>query len=617
MTDVFVPTMMHPSVESPDSVWFRTFAILKPGVSAEPVRQRLRAVFRRFREEQVKSFGGLLSKQAIENYISERMLLEPAATGVSEMQRQYSRPLAVLGVLVALVLLIACANVANLMIAQAVSRSRELALRVSIGAGRFRLVQLVLVESAWLGFVSAAVGVLFAGWAAPFVVSRINPPDRPALLALSADWRVLGFITAAAVGVTVLFALAPALRASAVKPASALKGGDQPRLRSRTMPSLIAIQSTFCFFVLFVAGLFLVTAERLSSQPTGFSAERILNLDTAAQQPQPPAFWDQVVQHLHAVPGVESAALAGWPLMSGASSLNYISASGGAPGPDPAWSLDISPGWLEAMRIPLIRGRDFRADDAYPKVAIVNQAFAKRYFPDQNPLGKSFANGDGNARLEIVGLVADARYTDMRGPIAPTVYVPFRYLDAKGAIRSRLVATLIVRTASPNPLVLASLLRREVPHTRSEFRVSNIRTQEELNQSQTIREQFLALLALFFAAVALLLAAVGLYGVLEYSVHGRRREIAIRLAIGAPAADIARRVTFAVFAMVLAGAAAGLALGLGSARYLGTLLFQVKSTDLSALAIPSLAMLLAALAAALPAVFHAIRTDPADTLRAE
>lgn len=384
------------------------------------------------------------------------------------------------------------------------------------------------------------------------------------------------------------------------------------------MQSLIAIQSAFCFFVIFGAGLFVATAERLSHQPTGFAANQLLNLDTVAQKDQPPAFWDQVVQHLRAVPGVEKAALADWALMSGSASVDFIRISGGIPSADPTWLLAVSPGWLEALRIPLIDGRDFRADDVSPKVAIVNQAFVKRYFPGQNPLGKSFATGDGNARLEIVGEAADARYTDMRGPIAPTAYIPSRYLDPKGGgIQPRSTATLIVRTATPNPLALASILRREVPRARSEFRVSNIRTQEELNQSQTIRERLLALLASFFAAVALLLAAIGLYGVLEYSVHTRRREIGIRMAIGAPATDIALRVTVAVFSMVLLGAAAGLALGLGSARYVAALLYQVKATDLSALTIPSITMLAAALVAALPAVTRALRIDPADVLRSE
>ena len=194
--------------------------------------------------------------------------------------------------------LIASVNVANLMAAQAAVRAREMALRVSIGAGPWRLMQLVLVESAWLAFLAAAIGALFAWWSAPFVVSRINPPDNPARLFLPADWRVLGFAAALALGVTILFGLAPALRASAVTPASALKGGEDPHARHRVMNALIAVQVAFCSVVLFVAGLFVATFDRLSHQPTGFSSERLLTLDTVARRPQSPVLWDQVAEHL-------------------------------------------------------------------------------------------------------------------------------------------------------------------------------------------------------------------------------------------------------------------------------------------------------------------------------
>jgi putative ABC transport system permease protein len=205
----------------------------------------------------------------------------------------------------------------------------------------------------------------------------------------------------------------------------------------------------------------------------------------------------------------------------------------------------------------------------------------------------------------------------MREPITPTAYVPFSSIDAKGGLRPIYAGTLIVRTSNSNPLALASMLRREVSRARPGFRVSNIRTQKEIVQSQTVRERLLAMLALFFAVVALLLAGVGLYGVLDYSVLQRRREIGIRMAIGAQASNVARQVTADVFSMVLAGALAGVALGMASARYIETLLYKVKATDLSVLTLPSLAILAAALLAALPAVIRAVRIDPATILRAE
>jgi predicted permease len=613
MVDVWVPTMMNSMVEEPNSNWFRTLVKLKRVIPSDPVRERLRAVFRAFRNEQAKRWVGA-PKRAVENFINQKLLLEPAASGSSDMQHDYRHVLIALGVLVLLVLLIACANVANLMTAQAASRAREMALRVSIGAGPWRLVQLVFIEGAWLGLFSGAIGGFLARWSAPWLVSRINPPDRPARLALPADWRVLGFSLALTFGVMLLFTLAPALRAAGVKPASTLKGGN-PHTRCKMMHTLIALQSAFCFYVILAASLYVATFDRLSHQTTGFSAERLLNVGIVAQRDQPAEFWEQVVAHVRQIRGVETAALSGFALMSGTGWNRFISIEGGRSSQEPIWLVNVSPGWLAAMRIPLIDGRDFRPEDTSPKVAIVNRAFAKRYFPGRNPIGKSFGNGDGKQPQKIVGVVGDARYTDMRGPIPPTAYVPFRSLDPNGPPRS--TADLVVRTTTANPLVLASILRRELSRANPGLRVSNTLTQQELVDAQTLRERLLAMLALFFAAVALLLAGIGLYGVLEYSVHSRRREIAIRLAIGAPSADIARRITFAVFAMVLTGAASGLALGLGSARYLNTLLFQVKSTDLSSLAIPTSAMLATALAAALPAVFHAIATDPAETLRAE
>ncbi|MGA2594625.1 MAG: ABC transporter permease, partial [Bryobacteraceae bacterium] len=291
VTDIFVPTMMHPAVTHDDWTWHRTLARLKPGAAIEPVRAKLNATSRAFEEERAKGFTGM-SKQDIEKFLDQRLVLEPAAAGASEMQNEYLRSLVALGVLVALVLLIACANVANLMTAQAAARAREMALRVSIGAGRWRLVQLVLVESFILAFLAAAMGGLFAWWSAPFVVGRINPPDNPARLFLPADWRVLGFGLALTLGVMLLFGLTPALRASAIKPARALKGGEDPHSRRRMMHALIAAQVAFCFLVLFVAGLFAATFERLSHRPTGFDADRLLTLDTVTQRAESPVFWD-------------------------------------------------------------------------------------------------------------------------------------------------------------------------------------------------------------------------------------------------------------------------------------------------------------------------------------
>jgi predicted permease len=619
--DVFVPTMMHPGAVRPDWTWMRTLARVNPGVPLEPLRAKLDATSRAFEEERAKGFRGM-PKKVLEEFLNQRLLLQPAASGASDMQSDYHTSLAALGVLVALVLLIACANVANLMTAQAAARAREMALRVSIGAGRRRLVRLVLIESAWLAFLAAALGGLFAWWSAPVVVDMINPPDDPARLVLPADWRVVGFGLALTVGVMLLFGLAPALRASAVQPVSALKGGQDPHSRRRLMHALIAVQTAFCFLVLFVAGLFVATFQRLSNRPTGFSADRLLTLDTIARRPQPQVYWNQTMQHLRELPGVESVALASSTLMGGWSWNNSVSVGGAPPNGVLSYFMSVSPGWLETMKIPLIAGRDFRPSDTYPGMALVNQTFAKEYFNGENPVGKSFDMVFDNGKsvhFEVVGLVGDVCYRDVHEPILPQAYYPFQSLDSKNALKlkGQEQGTFIVRTASANPLAMASILRREVPRAWPEFRVSNIRTQLEINQSHTVRERLLARLAFFFGVVALLLAGVGLYGVLDYSVLQRRREVAIRMALGARAGHIARRVTADVFSMVIAGALAGLALGFASVRYVESLLYQVRPTDPRMLALPVLTILAAALVAALPPVIRAVRVDPALMLRAE
>ena len=314
------------TLASLNNFWLRTLVQLKPGIVAEPVQENC-AQPSRHSEERVKGFPAQ-SKRDRERFFQEKLLLEPAAAGRSNMQREYRQALGTLGLLVALVLLIACANVANLMTARAAARAREMALRVSIGAGRWRLVQLVLVESAWLAFLATALGAAFAWWSAPLIVGMINPPVYAARLVLPADWRVLGFGLAVASCVTFLFGLTPALRASAVKPASALKGGEDPHSRRRVMHGLIAAQVAFCFLVLFVAKMFVATFERLTSQPSGFSAERILNLETVTPVRSLRPIGTRW-RNICTVPGsVEKVALIGWPLMSGESAVGNISING-------------------------------------------------------------------------------------------------------------------------------------------------------------------------------------------------------------------------------------------------------------------------------------------------
>ena len=596
--DIFLPSMMQAMVDNPVAAIFRVFAQLSPPASIEPVRDHLVAVLR--------------SMSANPAQAPRTLEVESAVAGASNMRTNYRQAIAALAILVALVLLIACANVANLMSAQAAARSREMALRVAVGAGRGRLVQLVLVESAMLAFFAAALGALFAIWSGPFVVARINPPDTPARLFLSADWRVLVFGLALTVSVIVLFGLAPALRAPHIQPAGAIKSGGSRRL----MNALIAAQAAFCFLVLFVAGLFVTTFDRLSRQTTGISAERLLNLNVTTLKPaEPLVLWDQVAERLRKVPGVESAAFSDWPVLDGYSFKQTDVSINGAPSNGvTAWTVNVSAGWIGALKIPLLAGRDLRTTDA-PGAVIVNEEFAKAFFGGGNPVGETFYftwQAFAGQRLTIVGLVRNARYRYLREPMLPVVYTNIH--DGKGMLST---GTFVVRTAAANPLALASILRQEIPRANPEFRVSGMQTQQGLIDAQSVRERLLAMLAFFFAIVALLLAGVGLYGVLDYSVFQRRREISIRIAVGARAHNIVRGLAGETLGIALAGAIAGLALGLGCAHYIESLLYQVEATDAGALAIPSLALLVTAIIAALPPAIRAAGTDPAQVLRAE
>jgi putative ABC transport system permease protein len=616
--DIFVPTVMHSCAARSDCTWITTLIILRPGITAEPIRQKLAAISHAFEAKRLSGETGL-SAETLKNVLANQVLLTSAPNGASGMQATYGPALAALSALVFMVLLIACANVANLMTAQAAARAREMALRVSIGAGRGRLVQMVLVESALLALASAIGGALFAWWSAPFVISLINPPDNPVRLDLPADWRVLLFAIGLTLAVVLLFGLLPALRASSVQPASVLKGGDDPHSRRRVMQAMVAAQVAFCFVVLFVAGLFVATFQRISNTPLGFSPERLLILRTASRPAQPQVSWDQLADHLRAMAGVERVAQASWPLMNETAWNDSISLNGGPPSTDLAYFLNISPGWLDTMKIPLLAGRDLRNNDAYPNVAIVNQTFARKFLNDEHPVGRFFekASDDGKRyRMQVIGIVPDSYYSDIHTPILPVVYVPLHSVDASGKLRPQDGETFIVRTTA-DPLALASALREEVPRVSSQFRVSNVFTQEELDQLQTIRERLLAMLAFFFGAVALLLAGIGLYGVLNYSLLQREREFGIRLALGARAAHIAREVTAGIASAVLLGAVAGLTLGLISTRWIASLLYQVKATDPAMLALPSIVILTAAALVAIPAVLRALHIDPVAMLRAE
>jgi predicted permease len=620
VTDIFLPLSMNSMASEDRADWHRIFLMLKPGANPakvlEPMRQHLSAVNHAFGSACTTCYRGE-TRASIERFLNQTLVLTPAGAGISDLQKEYRRFLLILGLMVALVLIIACVNVANMMTAQAAARAQEMALRISIGAGRRRLVQLILIQSALLAILASVVGAFFAAWSAPFVLGLVNPPDNPARLDLPADWRVLLFGFGLTILIVLLLGLLPALRASAVRPVAALKGGENPHSPRRLMRGAIALQVAFCVLVLFLSSLFVLSFQRLQNRPLGFSTDRLLLLETVAGKGQLPVVWNQTAEALRAAPGVDSVAISGWPILGRIRINSEISINGASPSPTPAFFLNISPGWISTMKIPLISGHDFRSQDTSPGAAIINETFAKTFFPGQDPIGRTFERGTKQPVNKIIGVTPDIPDHDLREADGAVFYVPFNQIDDKSIPSPASFATFVIHTEARNPLALADSLRQLIAHRHNGLRVSNVTTELDLVRDQTVRERLIATLAAFFAAVALLLAGIGLYAVLNYSVLQRRREIGIRMAIGSPRTSIVRLVTLDVFVMIALGGCTGIALGFGASRYVQSLFYQVKATDADIIALPVCAILLTALLATLPAVLRALRTNPTEILRVE
>lgn len=616
LIDVWMPSMMQSAevLTNPGHHWLRIFGRLKPGVPPDQARAVLQATFTNFRRDRARLvFRPDEPRDRVERYVSTDLNLRSGATGLSALRRNFERPLWILAVVVGLVLLIAGSNVANLFLARAAAREHEMSLRLSIGAGRRRLIQQVLIESGLVATVACVFALLFAYAAAPAVVRMLAPAEYPAYLDLHVSWRLLAFLSVLGLLTTVLFGLAPALRASGVAPIDALKAaGERAVSRAPLLRPLVALQAGFSLAVLFIGGLLLLSFGKLTNIDLGFVKSGVLLLELEARELKDPeqahAAAVRLVDHMRRVPGVDAASLAGFALFGGSGWTNNIRIPGQSPEAFEPHYLAVSPGFFETMRIPLLEGRSVEARDAEPenpRAVVVNEAFARRYFGGR-AVGQAFGRVDKVlAEQRIVGVVGNAKYRDLRAPAPPTVYVPLRGLG-----------TLHVRTAG-DPLRLTSTLRREVHAIHPALRVTDVHLQSTLIDNNLLRERLLALLSGFFALVGLLLAAIGLYGVLSYSVVQRTREIGIRIALGARHSTIIRSVLSEVGTMMILGAAGGLASGLYLARFVRTLLHEVEPLDLWSIALPLAALLAAATLAAVPPARRATRVDPIVALRYE
>jgi len=620
MTDLWAPAMMwdDDSIVEPGWTWLRVWGRLLPGKTGDQAQAALQPVFTDFQRERSSHLPADEPRDRLEAFSNAPLLLRSAANGPSGLRKNFERPLWVLAVIAVLVVLIACSNVASLLIARAVTRDREMALRVSIGAGRGRLIQQTLIESMILSIASCLGGAILASVAGPTIVDMLSTSIRAVRLDLRLDWRVLGFLTAAGCVTTVLFGLAPAWRAWGISPNAVLKPGSG-KLAGRIglFRPLVAAETAFSVLVLFVAGLFLISFSKLVRIDLGFEPLNVTVIEVEARElrmesSQAPVVWQQVLDRVKESPGVQSASLSGWGLFQGSSSNSDVRIPGRTVDPFQPYSLPVSPNFFETMGIRLLAGRDFDWRDGQPEApsaVIVNERFAQRYFPNQAALGKRFfvlEKGKTFAQ-DIVGIAGDAKYLSVRNETPPTVYSPLGPANWFSIqVRSNL-----------NPDILAPLLRQALPRVHPAFRISSITPQSTLVDNTLVRERVLALLSGFFSIAAVVLVTVGLYGVLSYGVVQRTREIGIRVALGARPLGVVAMVLSETGRVTLVGLVLGLAGGIFASRFIAALLYDVRPSDIWSIAMPLLTLLIVCSLSALLPALRAARVDPTTTLRHE
>jgi putative ABC transport system permease protein len=622
-TDVWLPTLMFTpeALESNGWQWMRIWGRLERGTSADQLRAMLQPVFTADLQDRVARFMPADEPaDRVRRYLHTPIHVASAANGPSDLRNDFTRPLWILTVVVALVLLIACSNVANLLLARITARDHEMALRLSIGAGRGRLIQQLLIESGLIAVAASIIGALLGAASAPIVVEMLSTTAAKVYLDLQPNASFFAFVVLLCGFATALFGLLPALRASGTTPSGALKSGTlRASARIGLLRPLIAAQVGFSFVVLFVAGLLLVTFQKLNSMDLGFAKEGVVLCRVEARTlkkggEKARIAWQQLAERVRQLNGVQAASTSMWALFQGWSWSENVRVPGRKPDGSSPNYLGVSPGFLETMQISLLSGRDFTYHDADPENpvnVIVNQAFVRRYFPGQSPLGMQFSRQEENKTWipqVIVGIVRDARYNDLREAPPATVYVPTR---SQGGEQS-----LEVRT-SLDPATLTSMLRTELPRVYPGMRLTEVYRQSEFIRNKLTRERLLALLSGFFAIVAMTLAAIGLYGVLNYAVAQRTREIGIRVALGAGQGRTIALVLRNIVWMVAIGLAGGVALGLGLGQFLTTLLFEIKPSDFWGIALPLLCLIAGSALASVPAAIRAARVDPSVALRWE
>ena len=552
--------------------------------------------------------------------LAQHLALEACGRGFSTLRKSFSKPLAALLVMVGLVLLIACANVANLLLARASGRRQEVAVRLSIGAGRWRLVRQFLAESALLAVLGALVGLLLAKGAMAFLIGQVFEGASVVPISVAPDLRVVSFTLGLTLITTLLFGLLPAIRGTDVELSTAMKAGGQTThgsVRSGGMKLLVASQVALSLVVLVASGVFARSFRQLLLQDRGFDRDNVIAIfinpkSAGFTQEQLPALYRNLVERIDAVPGVRSAAVTEDGLVSGSKSISGVEVAGYRKRPDEQIEFQVDSvglNYFGTVGMRLVEGRDFtwRDNERAPKVAIVNETLARRYFPGRSALGQRF--GDGPTDVQVVGVVADSLVNDVHEPVPTMAWYPI-------AQHAEYIRTIMVRAAG-NPDAVEAQLRTAVAQAAPGLPVRNIRTLEDQIRSNLVEERLMVELTTAFGALALLLAAVGLYGVMAYSVARRTSEFGIRMALGARRAEVLWKILGESSLIVAIGLACGLPLMLVAMRLVNSMLFGVSAADpLTVSVATAVLVVVALLAAALPA-FRASRVDPMVALRYE
>lgn len=627
--DVAIPLGTEPLVRPRDHAldgrsvwWMNIMGRLPPGDTAEHATARLQALQPQIRDATLPP-GRTAADQA--RYLAEPFVLVPAPGGRSPLRRLYGEPLTALLWVAALVLLIASANIANLLMAHAASRRRELTLRLALGASRLRIARQLLGESLILAGAGAVLGATFAVWGSRMLVGQLTTSANRVQIDLGLDWRVLAFTTAVTAVAAVLFGVAPALGISQLSPNDALqeRSGAIEGRRSLRHASVV-LQVALSLTLVVAAGLFTRTFVALASRDAGFSRGGVLLVgvdlgrNPVSGRDRIPLF-ERFLERTRAVPGVAHAAVSYTTPMARAGWNTFIAVPPGSPltrRERSSWINAITPGWFDTFGLRLSAGRDFDARDrgGAPIVAIVNRAFAARFLPGANPLGATFTTiGPGaasaNPSYTVIGVVEDAVYRSLRAPMEPTMYLPVGQWEGPAA-----VVTIGVRSAGGNAASLAHAVAAAI-ESEDRTAVLSFRTIEEQVSASLVQERLIATLAGFFGALGLLLAAVGLYGVTSFAVTSRCAEIGIRMALGASATGVVAVVLRRVAWLVGLGIVVGACLSAWAATFVRTLLYGLDARD--PLTFAGAAVLLigvAALAAWLPAR-RASRIDPMRVLR--